>query len=138
LVLLGEGDSEQVVLPRALAAHGVGVDLSSISIAPLGGRHVHHFWRLLSGLGIPYLTLLDLDTARHDGGWGRVRYVCRQLREHPGSRHGSLVTDELIAGLSAWDDKAIPIGSHDQGAKAVQFLEKCGSSSPRRSTWTSP
>ena len=93
LVLLGEGDSEQVVLPRLLSAQGVGVDLSSISIAPLGGRHVNHFWRLLNALGIPYLTLLDLDVARHGGGWGRVRYVCKQLREFPGSGRGGEITD---------------------------------------------
>lgn len=126
LVLLGEGDSEQVVLPRLLGAHGVGVDLSSISIAPLGGRHVNHFWRLLHGLGIPYLTLLDLDVARHDAGWGRVRYVCKQLREFPGAGRGQEVTDELIAGLPNWDDPDIPIRDHERGTRAIEFLEECG------------
>jgi putative ATP-dependent endonuclease of OLD family len=126
LVLLGEGDSEQVVLPRVLGAHGVGVDLRSISIAPLGGRHVHHFWRLLSSLGIPYLTLLDLDTARHDGGWGRVRYACKQLCEFPGSGRGDEVTDDLITGLPAWDDATISIREHERGTKALEFLEECG------------
>jgi predicted ATPase len=82
LVILGEGDSEEIVLPRILRAKGAPVDESAITIAPLGGRHVNHFWRLLSGLEIPHLTLLDLDTARYQGGWGRFKYAYDQLIIH--------------------------------------------------------
>lgn len=73
LVLLGEGDSEEIVIPRILQAKGMPVDEQAICVAPLGGRHVNHFWRLLSALQIPYVTLLDLDLARFGGGWGRLR-----------------------------------------------------------------
>ena len=66
-------------MPRLLQAKGVPVDESAISIAPLGGRHVNHFWRLLSALKIPYFTLFDLDVARHQAGWGRIKYVNDQL-----------------------------------------------------------
>lgn len=79
LLILGEGDSEEVVLPRLLAARGILADDASISVVPLGGRHVNHFWRLLSDLGIPFVTLLDLDLARHQGGWGRIKYAAKQL-----------------------------------------------------------
>lgn len=82
LVVLGEGDSEEIVLPRLLQAKGVPVDESAITIAPLGGRHVNHFWRLLSALKIPYITLLDLDMARYQAGWGRIKYVNDQFSEH--------------------------------------------------------
>lgn len=82
LVVLGEGDSEEIVLPRLLRAKGAPVDESAVTIAPLGGRHVNHFWRLLAALQIPYLTLLDLDVARHQAGWGRIKYVNDQLTEH--------------------------------------------------------
>lgn len=82
LVILGEGDSEEIVLPRILRAKGVPIDESAVSVAPLGGRHVNHFWRLLSELEIPYITLLDLDLARYQGGWGRIKYVNDQLTEH--------------------------------------------------------
>lgn len=61
LVVLGEGDSEEIVIPRLLEVKGIPADENAITIAPLGGRHVNHFWRLLTGLGIPYITLLDLD-----------------------------------------------------------------------------
>lgn len=79
LVILGEGDSEQVVLPRILAASGIAEDDASVSVVPLGGRHVNHFWRLLNELEIPHVTLLDLDSGRYQGGWGRVRNAMRQV-----------------------------------------------------------
>lgn len=79
LVILGEGDSEQVVLPELAKALEVPLDLNFVSFVPLGGRHVNHFWKLLSDLQIPYLTLLDLDIGRQAGGWGRVKYACKQL-----------------------------------------------------------
>ncbi|MER1939342.1 AAA family ATPase [Castellaniella sp. FW104-16D08] len=82
LVVLGEGDSEEIVLPRLLQAKGAPVDESAVTIAPLGGRHVNHFWRLLSALQIPYLTLLDLDVARYQAGWGRIKYVNDQLEKY--------------------------------------------------------
>lgn len=79
LVVLGEGDSEEIVIPKLLEARGIPADENAITIAPLGGRHVNHFWQLLTGLGIPYITLLDLDVARYQGGWGRYKYVNDQL-----------------------------------------------------------
>ena len=82
LVILGEGDSEEIVLPRLLQVKGAPVDESAVTIAPLGGRHVNHFWRLLSALQIPYLTLLDLDVARYQAGWGRIKYVNDQLEKY--------------------------------------------------------
>lgn len=79
LVVLGEGDSEEIVLPKLFEVLELPVDESAICITPLGGRHVNHFWRLLSTLEIPYITLLDLDVARYQGGWGRIKYVNDQF-----------------------------------------------------------
>jgi putative ATP-dependent endonuclease of OLD family len=79
LIILGEGDSEEVVLPRLAESHDLLIDSGFISVVPLGGRHVNHFWRLLSNLDVPYVTLLDLDRGREGGGWGRIKYVCEQL-----------------------------------------------------------
>lgn len=78
-VILAEGDSEQVVLPRLAAALDLDIDRAFVAITPLGGRHVNHFWRLLTDLCIPYVTLLDLDLGRQGGGWGRIKYACSQL-----------------------------------------------------------
>jgi len=82
LVVLGEGDSEEIVLPKLFEALEIPIDESAICITPLGGRHVNHFWRLLTILEIPYVTLLDLDIARNQGGWGRFKYVNNQLQQH--------------------------------------------------------
>lgn len=100
LVILGEGDSEEVVLPRLLSAKGVLADDASVSVVPLGGRHVNHFWRLLNGLGIPHVTLLDLDLARHQGGWGRVKVALKQLLAH-GDPIG--LDQAMIDGIPAWN-----------------------------------
>lgn len=80
-VVLGEGSSEEVVLPLLADAAGVPIDRSFVAVVPLGGRHVHHFWRLLTDLEIPYATLLDLDRGRQGGCEGRIKVVCRQLEE---------------------------------------------------------
>lgn len=82
LVILGEGDSEEIALSRILRTKGIPADESAVTVAPLGGRHVNHFWRLLSALEIPHLTLLDLDVSRFQGGWGRIKYVNDQLGKY--------------------------------------------------------
>jgi hypothetical protein len=79
LVILGEGASEEVVLPRLAESLGLPIDRSFVAMVPLGGRHVNHLWRLLSDLAIPYATLLDLDWGRDGGGWGRIKTTCEQL-----------------------------------------------------------
>ena len=84
LVVLGEGDSEQVILPKILEHYGQDIDAHSISVVPLGGRHVNHFWRLLNSLKIPYVTLLDFDIDRNGGGYGRIKYAVEQLLKMDG------------------------------------------------------
>lgn len=120
LVVLGEGDSEEIVLPRLLRAKGAPVDESAVTIAPLGGRHVNHFWRLLSGLQIPYLTLLDLDVARYAAGWGRIKVVNDQLAKFESEK--MLPSDWS---LPKWNTTETPIRTHhffDDRKKNV-FLE---------------
>lgn len=102
LVILGEGDSEQIVLPRLLEARGILADDASISVVPLGGRHVNHLWRLLNGLGIPHVTLLDLDVARYQGGWGRINYAAKQLLSYS-DIDGNDLTQEEIDGIPKWN-----------------------------------
>lgn len=79
LVILCEGDSEEILLPRFLEAGVSPLDEAGISVVPLGGRFVNHLWRLLNQLGIPYITLLDFDCERSGGDWGRIRYVLEEL-----------------------------------------------------------
>jgi hypothetical protein len=79
MVVLGEGDSEELVLPRAARSLGQSFDQTFVSVVHLGGRHVNHFWRLLNDLKIEHVTLLDFDRERSGGGWGRIKYVIEQL-----------------------------------------------------------
>ncbi|HEN3660209.1 TPA: AAA family ATPase, partial [Yersinia enterocolitica] len=79
LVIFGEGDSEEIILPRLAESKGILLDPAFIAVVPLGGRHVNHFWRLVNDLNIPHITLLDLDKGRSGGGWGRIKYVIEQL-----------------------------------------------------------
>jgi putative ATP-dependent endonuclease of the OLD family len=79
LVILGEGDSEEIIIPRVAKALDVDLDPSFTAFAPLGGRHVNHFWRLLNDLDIPVLTLLDFDLGRHGAGPLRLKYAHDQL-----------------------------------------------------------
>lgn len=109
LVILGEGDSEEIVLPRLLRAKGLAEDEVSVCVVPLGGRHVNHFWRLLQGLGIPQVTLLDLDLGRHQGGWGRVRYAIQQLLKSPTIK--SDLSEAHVEGLPKWDADDILLAS---------------------------
>ena len=78
-VILGEGESERVVIPRVAKAMGVDFDPSFVPIVPLGGRYVDHFWRLLSTLDIPFATLLDLDLGRRHGGANMIRETIKSL-----------------------------------------------------------
>lgn len=80
-VVMGEGASEEVVLPRLAEAMRLDIDRSFVAVVPLGGRHVNHLWRLLTDLDIPYASLLDLDWGRDGGGWGRIKTACAQLLE---------------------------------------------------------
>lgn len=124
LVVLGEGDSEQIVLPRVLAAAGIAEDDASIVVVPLGGRHVNHFWRLLNELEIPHVTLLDLDSGRFQGGWGRVRNALRQYNKlNPGT-----FTDPQIDELPDWNDAVeFPVLKGEncsEGSEIMNVLER--------------
>lgn len=107
-VLLVEGDSERVVLPRLAEVADLVVDPAFVAIVPLGGRHVRHFWRLLSQLDIPYATMLDLDLGRAGGGFGRIKTAIKNLIDVGVSKGESLttpkgvLTDAQFAAMHTW------------------------------------
>ena len=110
LVLFGEGDSEELVLAKVAESFDILIDQSFISIVPLGGRFVNHFWKLLEELGIPYITLLDYDKDRgSDGGYGRIKYVLNQLINVGKEKDellklsdGSILSDEDLSKMHTW------------------------------------
>lgn len=96
-VVLGEGDTEEVVLPRVAQAQGVLLDPSFVAMVPLGGRHTNHLWKLLNDLGIPHATLLDLDWGRAGAGPARLRDACQRLIDNG---------VDVLAGLEGYDTVA--------------------------------
>ena len=116
-VVLGEGDSEQVVLPRFAEAMKQPLDPQFVAVVPLGGRHVNHFWRLLTDLKIPFVTLLDLDRERSGGGWSRIHYIVDQLLKRGVSRTALLtigqagqtyvLSDDEFEQMKAWQDDTL-------------------------------
>ncbi len=106
-VVLGEGDSERLVIPRIAEAMGVQLDPSFVPIVPLGGRYVSHFWKLLNDLRIPHTTLLDLDLGRAHGGAALIADVVSKLGEIDNDlSKNALVEDGTIdpAEVDAIDD----------------------------------
>lgn len=81
LVLLGEGDSEEIIIPQLAKALDFDLDPSFVAFVKLGGRHVNHMWRLLSDLNIPFLTLIDMDLGRNGAGPLRVKYAIDELEK---------------------------------------------------------
>jgi len=121
MVVLGEGDSEEIVLPRLFKVKGLIVDMAAISVVPLGGRHVNHFWRLLSALEIPFVTLLDLDLARYQGGWGRVQYIWDQFQAFLAFTDASAA--EETPSIPAWDSVKFKLLEVESDPSYFNYLE---------------
>ncbi len=121
LIVFGEGDSEEIVIPRLLKAFDQDLDEGSISVVPLGGRHVNHFWRLCDELGIPHVTLLDFDLARYGGGWGRIKVVCDQFMKNTPPE--GLVQGNIDM-LPKWDENNFRMDKNSPGW--LDFLESSG------------
>lgn len=124
-VVLCEGDSEEIIIPRLAQSNGLDVDKSFVCVVPLGGRHVNHFWRLLQSIEIPYITLLDLDREREGGGWGRIKYVCKQLIAAGLDRSkvlilgdGSTLSDEDLERMHKW--KVADVDSMNEWTDALE------------------
>lgn len=109
LVVIGEGDSEEVIFHKLMSVLRTDFDDNIITFAPLGHRFVNHIWKLLKALHIPYITLLDLDIEREGGGWGRLKYALQQLIK-TGVRKksllklsdGSVLSDEELEKMHTW------------------------------------
>lgn len=127
-VILGEGSSEEVIIPRLAEAMDMEIDRSFVAVVPLGGRHVNHLWRLLSDLNIPYATLLDLDTGRFGGGWGRIKTACAELLKlNDGVAPEAVFGDDLLpAGVDASLDALAERNADDSLDEWIARLREFG------------
>lgn len=127
-VILAEGDSERIVIPRVADAMGVPLDPSCVPVVPLGGRYVRHFWRLLEGLGIPFATLADLDLGRQHGGVAALRELVAAYQEVGRDLNDSSHVDLGIVALNeldSLDDAALGPGA-DEPCAWIEALEQLG------------
>lgn len=114
LVVLGEGDSEEIIFKMLSRVYEKDFDDHFISVVPLGGRFVNHVWELLNQLSIPFVTLLDLDRERGGGGWGRVKYAVKQIIQNRPSvkneilklKDDSILEDSRLDKMHEWDVKS--------------------------------
>lgn len=109
LVIIGEGDSEKIVIPRIAEAFGISLDPSFVAFVPIGGRHAQHLWKLIVGLNIPCITLLDFDLGRHNAGMGRIKNAVTWLTDagHPPDPSvtipaNDVLTPETADGWTKW------------------------------------
>ncbi|MFJ9327355.1 ATP-dependent nuclease [Streptomyces sp. NPDC101230] len=104
-VVLGEGDTEELVIPRIAQARGVHLDPSFVAMVPLSGRHTNHMWKLLNDLAIPHATLLDFDYGKEGAGPARLRDAFSRLMDNGldplKELHGYDNVDDIHDGLSA-------------------------------------
>lgn len=130
LVVFGEGDSEELILAKVAEAHDVLIDQAFISIVPLGGRFVNHFWKLLDQIGIAYITLLDYDKERgKDGGFGRIKYVLKQLIKLGKDKNvllaiedGETLSDTRLNEMHTWESTGAESGWIDKLEKNNVFF----------------
>jgi putative ATP-dependent endonuclease of OLD family len=125
-VILGEGDSERLVIPSIAEATRVQLDPSFVPVVPLGGRYVSHFWRLLNDLAIPHATLLDLDLGRAHGGAALIADVVEKLRAVGNALAENPLVEDGTIDPAAVDIKDSDLLEEGQDHDWLQALRKEG------------
>lgn len=65
VIVLVEGDTEELALPVYLDALGFDCDLYGVSIISVGGKNqIPKYWRLLSKFNAPVIVLFDADSTK--------------------------------------------------------------------------
>lgn len=108
LVIIGEGDSEEVVLTRIFNNYS-GLDKEEISVVPLGGRYIDYIWKLLNCLNIPCITLLDLDMERYQGGTERIKYILKSLEEFKGKNQSIVQLENELDNVNGDRSKLLEV-----------------------------
>ena len=126
--IFGEGASEEIALPRLAEAFSIPIDRSFVAIVPIGGRYVGHFWRLVTQLGIPHTTLLDLDLGRSTGDVTQIKAIANAMLElkTPADEDmkTNLTTAQALERSAGWGKN--DGWSMDKLQRWVDFFEKHG------------
>lgn len=109
-------------------ALGISLDPSFIAYISIGGRHAQYLWRLLNGLKIPHITLLDFDLGRYGGGTGRIKNALTWLTELssvympqvPVQLPTTAPTDRPATATDVVDNTALSAGTLDDWVKCLR------------------
>jgi len=116
VVILVEGDSEKLIIPRIFEIPESSIDRDYISVVPLGGKYVNHFWKLLNSLDIPHLTLLDFDIYKKI--IDPIEYICKELKKY---RNDIIIGNKNLNEINIGKLKNLSLESK---LKVIKILEK--------------
>ncbi len=116
VVILVEGDSEVLIIPKIFETPDTSIDKDYISVVPLGGKYVNYFWRLLSSLKIPHITLLDFDIYKKI--IDPIEYVSKELVKY---RDDVLIGEKNLKNIKIESLKQQPL---EIKLKIIKTLEK--------------
>lgn len=116
VVILVEGDSEVLIIPKIFETPDTSIDKDYISVVPLGGKYVNYFWRLLSSLKIPHITLLDFDIYKKI--IDPIEYVSKELIRY---RDDVLIGEKNLKNIKIESLKQQPL---EIKLKIIKTLEK--------------
>ncbi|MBO7330143.1 MAG: hypothetical protein J6W00_15390 [Lentisphaeria bacterium] len=75
LVVFSVSADDKIILEKFALLSGIDLSEYNISIIPLSGNNLHLLWQFLDQLGIPYLTLSDLNHNLPGGDWEKIAEI---------------------------------------------------------------
>ena len=86
MIILTISADDRIIIEKFASISGINLHQNNISIIPLSGKKLHLLWQLLDRLGIPYLTLADLNHGLPGGDWEKIADIL-----YCGSRCGKIL-----------------------------------------------
>lgn len=117
MILIVKGAAEKLVLTHFLQLYG-SLKKQIFVWALESEVSASDAWVFLRRLGMPCISLMDLEMGSQEGGWYRVKFLLRKILAMEG-KVGD-VTEEMIAELPHWDDPATGM------ERWMAFLERYG------------
>ena len=75
VVVFSVSADDKIILEKFALLSGIDLSEYNISIIPLSGNNLHLLWQFLDQLGIPYLTLSDLNHNLPGGDWEKIAEI---------------------------------------------------------------
>ena len=112
-----------------MKAYGIDFDKSFVTVLSLNSRFVLGAWKLLSDLGIPYVTYIDLDNGRCCGDYTKIAQILKDLKEigviddHLLSDGKKLFADGIIDEIPKWSYEASDTSNIDSWINGLKGFD---------------